>query len=490
VRNFLIRTTFLVAFFLVLAGGKKGHAQNLDEQKIVWMVPVPGTSQNHFRPITAPDSVANYLRWLDNYSARQALHLYQLALSVAKRSYTPFYIALVPGGNHAELGFTLLVNGKPESYPKTPYIKLDPDPYGFSSVLLHETGHMILMLLNQGRKLPVEEVAAIPHSTAALTDRTTAFDEGFAIHLETLAALYAPEPELRRRYQRTAFQYGRPGIGGEYYRQASDLFTYAQTRSRYHEVVENSFAFAPACQEADYLRVQLDKSRDFARLRTANQLLQSEGFYASFFIGSIARGAQLPDSAEISRRYLRLFQMLHTLFTTTTPTPHTPYLLDFVKTCLYENPAEGREMLALLMDVSHGVFVDREALDLWREQYEGALKMDMKLVKNQKIEQARTRWVDEVLQSPDLLYSLTGPVLRVEVPQVKISLVALESEAPLSFDLNTVEPGILKLVPGISQAEIDRILNEREQRPYQSWEDFMKRVALSRNVSGGLVFSK
>src|SRR6266508_4308910 len=65
--------------------------------------------------------------------------------------------------------------------PQTSYIKLAPEDWVFSTTLLHETGHMLLSMLNGGRQVPKREIASISHTTAALTDRGTAFDEGFAI---------------------------------------------------------------------------------------------------------------------------------------------------------------------------------------------------------------------------------------------------------------------------------------------------------------------
>lgn len=100
--------------------------------------------------------------------------------------------------------------------------------------------------------------------------------EGFAIHLETLAAHLATEPETVAFYQHRRFGFGVPGIKkNEYHRPVADLLTYAQTFARYQMVRDNAFAFDTALSKPDYLRVQLDPARDWASLRSANQLLQS-----------------------------------------------------------------------------------------------------------------------------------------------------------------------------------------------------------------------
>jgi hypothetical protein len=157
--------------------------------------------------------------------------------------------------------------------------------------LLHETGHAMLMVLNNGREIPKRAMAAIPHTTSTLSDRGTAFDEGFAIHLETLLAHVGDEKFFDDKYRHHQFLFGFwPGLLAEYYRQSTDLTTFSQSFARYYEIRENSFSFASAFQGADYIRVQLEKSRDFTTLRTANQLLQSEGFYASVFFGLLMPG--------------------------------------------------------------------------------------------------------------------------------------------------------------------------------------------------------
>jgi hypothetical protein len=88
----------------------------------------------------------------------------------------------------------------------------------------------------------------------------------------------------------------------EYYRPSVDLLTFAQTYARYGDVRDNAFAFGPAFTEPDYLRVQMETARDFASLRDANQLLQSEGFHATFFFSLLVRGDEAPSEATVQAR--------------------------------------------------------------------------------------------------------------------------------------------------------------------------------------------
>jgi DNA uptake protein ComE-like DNA-binding protein len=46
------------------------------------------------------------------------------------------------------------------------------------------------------------------------------------------------------------------------------------------------------------------------------------------------------------------------------------------------------------------------------------------------------------------------------------------------FDVNTVQTGILRLIPGIGETEIDALLAARTGRPFSGRDDFQKRAGL------------
>jgi hypothetical protein len=291
-----------------------------------------------FRAVADAARLRTYRAWLDNDAARWAFDLYRRAWAI-ERGYDPtlppeavYYIALVPGGNNAAVGFRLYENADAQDYPRATYIKLAADDWLFDSTLLHETGHMLLAVLNGGREVPKREIAAIPHTTAALTDRGTAFDEGFAIHLETLAAHFLSGPVIKDRYDHQRFLFGTPLLQGEYHRPAGDLLSFSQTRARYFEVRENYFAFGPAFKGPDYPRVEMEKGRDFAALRDANQLLQSEGFTATFFFGFLLRGDRPVAADIVSQRQTEMLETLAAMFSTEEKSAESPFILDFIRT--------------------------------------------------------------------------------------------------------------------------------------------------------------
>ncbi len=276
---------------------------------------------------------SKYEPWLHNESAQRALRLYaQTARIAAPGADVPdYYVALVPGGNHAAVGFRLETASGVKEYPRTAYILLEAGPEWFETTMYHETGHVAMDMLAGGRRLDGLEVASIPHSTAALSDRTTAFSEGYAIHLETLAAHLARSEGLRWRYQHYSIGFGdAPYRQNEYYRGASDLTTFSQDMARYYDVRENHFAFESAFRGPDYLRVQLESARDFATVRDANQLLQSEGFYASFFFLFAMRGADLPTEETVAQREEKMLRAMAAMFGSVKTDISTPWLLDLV----------------------------------------------------------------------------------------------------------------------------------------------------------------
>jgi predicted nucleic acid-binding OB-fold protein len=481
----------LVLLFWTVAYGQPAK----NPLRIIFMDPDPSQPKNSlpaFRIVTDANRLKTYHEWLNNDAAQWAFDLYDRAWNIefkdTEAATNPtYYIAIVPDGNHAKVGFQLSSQSNKQTLPDSTYIELDPDEWVFKTTLLHETGHMILAILNGGKEIPKREIAPIPHSTAALTDRGTAFDEGFAIHLETCAAHFLKDATIQDRYDHRKFMFGVPSMLGEYHRMAGSLLSYSQTPTRYVEVRENTFAFAPAFKGPDYFRVQLEKTRDFSELRNPDQLLQSEGFYATFFFSYLVRG----DSASLETIAERQSKMLETLagvLRSSKRGADSPFLLSFVEESIKRYPEDAKEVLDMVLDLSHGVFVDKDAAKLWHDHYIAALQFNMAEAKNETIEAARNRWRTEALNNPGILYSRLGPQLRIEVPEISILLVSFEESAPLSFDANTVEEGIIRMVPEISDAEVKTWLDRRNEKPFSSFDDFKERCPLSGKASRHLKY--
>jgi hypothetical protein len=441
-----------------------------------------------FRKAAEP---ARYSGWLRNESAQRALRLYRAGYEIAHTGTGPpdYYVALVPGGNHAAVGFRIQSGDRVEEHPHQTYILLDADPERFETTLLHETGHMVMEMLAGGRPLDGKEISSIPHSTATLSDRTTAFSEGYAIHLETLAAHLNHDPSTRQRYHRELVLFGDgPFREAEYFHHSADLASFSQNIARYLDVRDNNFSFESAFQNPDYLRVQLEKARDFATLRDANQLLQSEGFYASFFFLFVVRGTATPAESVIALREQQILESMRAVFSSSSSDISRPWLLDLVIEYMKLFPDQKAAIVDALNDLSHGVFVDPSAAALWKEHYLATLRLDQPKMNIQAINAARKKWREQVLENPQILFSRLGPEIPCTLPGTKVRLEALGQEAPVRFDINTAPAGILRLIPGISDAEVGTWLARRSERPFASVEDFRGRGSLRPPVLAALQF--
>lgn len=430
-------------------------------QEVVFLEPVdPKARPPVFREVDG----AKYRPWLNNGGAQRALSLYRTAARIAGATY-PYYIALVEGGNHAEAGLRLQTATGIEDYPKRPYILLSPREDSFQWTMLHETGHVAMALVAGGRQLEGSDLTSIPHSTAALTNRGTAFSEGWAIHLETAYAHESTEPAVRERYHRSAITFGDGPYGRlEYFRHAADLTSYAQNYARYLEVRENAYAFEPAWKQPDYLRVQLEKARDYAEVRDANALLQSEGYVASlFFLWQVNH----PE------RTVRALRAMAAMFAAAPAKEDEPWLLRWAIEYMKLFPEEKAALADAINDTSHGVFVDPQARDLWRKHYLAALRIDRAQMDQAGVQAARKRWREAVTTDPSVLLSRVAPELRCEVRGVTIRFEILGAEGPLVFDANTAPEGILRLVPGLTEAQAAAW---RRGQPYASREAFERAV--------------
>jgi hypothetical protein len=366
-----------------------------------------------------------------------------------------------------------------EEHARQAYILLDAEASRFSGTLLHETGHVVMAMMAGGRLLEGRPMAAIPHTTAALSDRTTAFTEGYAIHLETLAAHLNHDTSSRQQFQRELVLFGDgPFQAVEYFHHSSDLSSYAQNVARYLDVRDNNFSFDTAFQGADYLRAQLEKARDFATVRDANQLLQSEGFYASFFFLFTVRGTAVPAETVIAQRERQLLEAMQAMFAAGGPDNSSPWLPRFVVQYMKQFPDQKTVIVDALNDLSHGVFVDAGAPALWRAHYLATLRLDQKAMNIQVITQARKNWRDRVLADPQVLFSRLRPEIPCTVPSVKIQVEAFGEDFDLRFDLNTAPAAILRTVPAITEPEVAGWLSNR---PFTSAEDFKTRAGLRRS---------
>ena len=92
------------------------------------------------------------------------------------------------------------------------------------------------------------------------------------------------------------------------------------------------------------------------------------------------------------------------------------------------------------------------------------------------------------MRDPKVLYGNLGPPIRVEVPGQKVTIQAFEETLPLSFDVNIVPIGIMRMVPGISDAEVQAWIRARTAKSFADAGDFKLRAGLKKVALGRLRF--
>ncbi|HNW42079.1 MAG TPA: hypothetical protein PKN08_09290, partial [Opitutaceae bacterium] len=190
-----------------------------------------------FRTVTDSARLERLRGWSTNEAALFAAEIYRLAWSAGRApgaTVAPERLVVAVEADCASTGTGFrLRDGKVwQEWPRAPYLRLGEDAGRFSTVLLHETGHACQILLAGGRTLPGQAISPIPHAVSALTDRTTAFSEGFAIALETVAAQHAVTPALRSLLHPDELLFGPASrMQGEYFRPSVQLATYAQPQA-------------------------------------------------------------------------------------------------------------------------------------------------------------------------------------------------------------------------------------------------------------------
>jgi hypothetical protein len=86
---------------------------------------------------------------------------------------------------------------------------------------------------------------------------------------------------------------------------------------------------------------------------------------------------------------------------------------------------------------------------------------------------------------PAMLLSRLGPEIPCTLPAAKVRLAAFGRERTVKFDANTVQPGILRLIPKISEAEIFTWI---AARPFAGRQDFAARFGVKKETLVELKF--
>ncbi len=468
--------------------GKAPAPEEVDEGpppvEVVLMEPVGETDEDdlqRYALIADEERTARIREWMDNEAAEMALHLYRSAWitrGTAPDAIPPFHVAVMPGGNHADAGFALMGEAGPELHAGIPYVKLDERPFRYEQTLLHEMGHVVLDVL--GAPSPQLDGGYVFHTTPAVIDRWTAFNEGFAIHLETVYSERASARGRRTHYDNRSPVFGE--FGRHRVAPLDDLRTLSQTRQRYTAVRDNRFAHPAAYQGEDLLRHAVDPERDLARLRNASQLLACEGFAATVFYRLVTSAAAGDDLAALE--YGPLMAALAEVFAKGRGDAEHTWLIETVVALSATQPG-ARDVF---LDLTRGATVSGEAVALWPDLYGAALRVDVgRYAELQtQLNELYTGWIT-ALDARELdLADAVGPEVWVCAEAVTVKPQMIPDPIPLCIDLNAADIAELRALPGAEGAWVDAFLAARAESPFASLADVFDRTQAQEALMSGL----
>lgn len=337
----------------------------------------------------------------------------------------------------------------------------------FEEVLSHEYGHVLLRrLLGPIPPTPSRN----GHSVLTLTDPITAFDEGFGIQMQPLAARLSTTPGFRAR------------VEGRSSPSAADFWlSRRETWLRDTAVPRNDFAFesVPPGEGGDpyarWLAAETSLSVDPCHLKTGNAMMASEGVAAAFLYRLLGAGV---DEAAVEHRYAQLVTVLARIGKWQAQAPLVALVRDWGEAF----PEDRGEVDRLFLDITHGatasVAAHDEAERLSCMGARGSLATFVPALKAYRGTMAKL--AAQVVDGRTSIDAALGPSLWLADPAVRIAEQpwAGERDLPLVVDLNTAsEPG-LSLLLG-DRALATRLVDTRRHGLFASLDDASRRAALS-----------
>lgn len=239
-------------------------------------------------------------------------------------------------------------------YHDEPYVDLvvsedDVASGAFEEIFAHELGHVMLRRLAPGL---APGWSRTPHAALAITDRTTAFDEGWAIHFQGLVRRYTRNERLQR------IDHGledKPFLGSW----ASNIDRSARVDGMRRNVfVQRQL---PLPEVADPVRSLAHSTLfDSARLKSGDQMMASEGVVATVFYRWLGAG----DAATQQQRYRRVFESLHALDAADLDAG-SPVLVRLVQRYAGGWDDDAPHAVRTLVETTYGATVDRRAAQAW-----------------------------------------------------------------------------------------------------------------------------
>lgn len=415
----------------------------------------------------------------------------------------PHHFALRGSDPRPMMGFSLKEGG---THPTTPYTMLNSDQQildggGLEAILLHEYGHVIMYGL-----LGMSFLSRLPrpwnrmHLSTSVTDYSTAFIEGWGIHLECLSAQLSPtgpvkeqgwfdpspfshflcRTEQRARINRvTANDFiNRPLEAGVLARGSRDTHRVLAFQAA-HGATDPSLLLGPQAMLSSegvaaslFHRIACDPEVRAAR--------QEPGFYRQFNTGGKTGTAPNP----MENGYLKLFAAFRAM-AEIPATEDLPALAAFIARYGQLFPEERENIYRIFIENTAGVTVSPDASPLYAELSFLGRTGDIPGLRragkewNEMMGTALARSLNEPSPGRGLV-ELVGPELWLTSEEVTVSSAAwLPPDSPLVLNLNTCSATELSAVPGLSPGVSKALVDDREcSGEFRSIGDAVTRLGL------------
>nr|NQU93780.1 helix-hairpin-helix domain-containing protein [Bacteroidota bacterium] len=223
----------------------------------------------------------------------------------------PAYLALTQNqGGYARKGFVIHIDDTLLYKKETPYVDIVTSSIrsgsdrlmSFTQLYPHELSHVLYRLLSADTAQPNSKSVDM-HYFSIITDYSTAFNEGFAEHLENLARIYEPDTIIKNGINRDIWKIGMEskrkitGFENDYrypcrlgFYKAGMLLWYQQYEDfkRYDHSVSGSIKYLNSTLSVSNPEDRLTfrnsgVKMDTTQLRNQVQQLKTEGWISSFF---------------------------------------------------------------------------------------------------------------------------------------------------------------------------------------------------------------
>jgi DNA uptake protein ComE-like DNA-binding protein len=359
-------------------------------------------------------------------------------------------------GSFARHGFWLESVGTSAVWHADPYVDLIVDQQSiddgsFEEIFAHELGHVLLHRLIA--RFP-NGLSRSAHSSLAITDYPTAFDEGFAIHFQGLARNLTQNAKLKAIDQGLDFKPFLP------YWQSNIDRSFRLRGMRDNLFIQHQL---PAALQVGDATSQFD----LTHFKNGQQMLSSEGMVATLFYHLQIQATDTP--AQLVERYKSLLTSLRILDRQKL-TSGTPLFLNLVQAHIQRVPDSRSQWVSTVLDLTYGATASNDVIrnmtKLSALGQEGRAEEFTAALKQSRT--ALATLTTQVMRNPQRLGAAVGSELWLAVKQPDSSVVTI--------NLNTAEKTSLMSVLAFESGEADLLLANRSARgAFASVADFSTR---------------